>query len=405
VSAPKILFIDDEPRVLSALKRVLFGRFDIDITTQPDAALRLLRDRGPYAIVVSDMRMPNVDGLQFLAQAQRISPDTVRIMLTGDAEQSTAARAVNEVSVFRFLTKPCSADDLAVALQAGLDHHLHLRAERALLEQTLKAAVRVLVEILALIDPAEFGRSMRLRDQAASLARACGVQSTWEIEIAAMLARLGAVTVPAHVREKLAAGEPLDEGERRMLERVPDVGHRLLRRIPRLEVVAEIVRNQSARFDAPRSGEEAADVPFAARILAALAELLRLEDSGQTTSHALAALRSDPARWDPEVLRAMETWLSTRPESDPAHRARLTQVSLDALRPGWVLAEPIQTVDGLVLIAAGQEISMLALERIRNHARAATIREPISVIAMPLFFETSDEAAPATADAHAQPSS
>ena len=89
--------------------------FDISVSVGPLAALELIQAEGPFAVVLSDMRMPEMNGVEFLKRVREESPNTVRMMLTGFAELSTTIQAVNEGHIFRFLAKPCSAEDMSAA--------------------------------------------------------------------------------------------------------------------------------------------------------------------------------------------------------------------------------------------------------------------------------------------------
>ena len=115
-----------------------------------------------------------MDGVQFLQEAQRVAPDSVRIMLTGNADQQTAAGAVNEGRIFRFLNKPCTPEDLGHALTAGLEQYRLITAEKELLEKTLGGTIKMLMEILATVDPDLFGRAQALRLNMRALADALG---------------------------------------------------------------------------------------------------------------------------------------------------------------------------------------------------------------------------------------
>src|SRR5579863_6628829 len=112
----KILLVDDEAAILEGYQRLLRRDFRIDVARGGKSTLASLESSGPYAVVVSDMRMPEMDGAQLLAKVKVLSPDTVRVMLTGNADIQTAVSAVNEGSIFRFLTKPCTKETLAKAL-------------------------------------------------------------------------------------------------------------------------------------------------------------------------------------------------------------------------------------------------------------------------------------------------
>jgi len=117
--AEKILLVDDDTNVLDGYRRSLGREFFLETALGGVQALELATDRGPYAVVVSDMRMPGMDGIQLLSKIKALSPDTSRIMLTGNIDIDTAVNAINEGSIFRFLTKPCSREAMAKALTAA----------------------------------------------------------------------------------------------------------------------------------------------------------------------------------------------------------------------------------------------------------------------------------------------
>ena len=125
----QILCVDDDALVLKGYQRAL-RRFSLDVALGPEQALAAIVRRGPYAVVVSDMRMPHMNGLTLLAEIRKLAPDTVPMMLTGDADQQAARAAVQQGRVFRFLTKPCPPDALANALEDGLEQYRLIVAQR-----------------------------------------------------------------------------------------------------------------------------------------------------------------------------------------------------------------------------------------------------------------------------------
>ena len=165
---PRVLFVDDEENVLHGLARLVRGFVQPELVTSPLTAAGLLEQSahngaGPYAAIVSDMRMPEMDGAALLKHARTVSPETTRLLLTGFADMQSAMSAVNEGNIFRFLTKPCSADDLSAALTAALEQHQLVVDRRELLDKTLRGAVEALVETLAMAEPVAFARASRLR--------------------------------------------------------------------------------------------------------------------------------------------------------------------------------------------------------------------------------------------------
>ena len=117
----KILMVDDEDAVLVGYQRMFRNEFQIETAPGGAAALAALEATGPYAVVVSDMRMPEMDGAKFLTKVKVFAPDTIRIMLTGDADVRSAVTAVNEGSIFRFLTKALQQRHASQGLDCGID--------------------------------------------------------------------------------------------------------------------------------------------------------------------------------------------------------------------------------------------------------------------------------------------
>lgn len=154
----RILLVDDEPGLLSGLRRRLRGQYAVDVAGSGMEALARVREQGPYAVVVSDMRMPGMDGAELLEQVARHAPDTVRIMLTGNSDQQTAVDAVNRGRVFRFLNKPCPPGALELALDEGLAAYRNSHAQHRAYAEAL-ARARTLSERLS-----HHGRHDRLTD-------------------------------------------------------------------------------------------------------------------------------------------------------------------------------------------------------------------------------------------------
>jgi DNA-binding NtrC family response regulator len=116
----RILFVDDEECVLDGLKRMLHGEFEVETALSGTKGLATIHLFGPFAVVVSDMRMPVLDGAEFLARVRELSPHSVRMLLTGHNDLTRAIAAVNEGQIFRYLTKPCSKEEMVSAIRLGL---------------------------------------------------------------------------------------------------------------------------------------------------------------------------------------------------------------------------------------------------------------------------------------------
>ncbi|MCG8449556.1 MAG: response regulator [Pirellulales bacterium] len=133
---PKILFVDDEANILSALAREFHKRFDVQIALSVVEGLNALEQSGPFAVVVSDLQMPKMTGIQFLGEVKKRAPETVRIMLTGQASEQLAVDAVDEGHIFRFHTKPCAFPDLLESIEEGVEEY-----QRQVWQSSKKAAI------------------------------------------------------------------------------------------------------------------------------------------------------------------------------------------------------------------------------------------------------------------------
>jgi signal transduction histidine kinase len=137
-NSERILLVDDDQNLLDACQRQMRKRFLLDTCCGPEAGLTAIDQGGRYAVVVSDMRMPSMDGVQFLTQVKNRLPDSVRLMLTGHPDMQTAVDAVNHGNIFRFLAKPCPPDLLAGAIEAALEQYRLVRSRTELLELKLR---------------------------------------------------------------------------------------------------------------------------------------------------------------------------------------------------------------------------------------------------------------------------
>jgi response regulator RpfG family c-di-GMP phosphodiesterase len=144
------------------------------------------------AVIMSDMRMPGMDGATFLARARQVAPDAVRMLLTGQADVDAAAAAINEGQIFRFLTKPCPPPMLLAAFASAVEQHELITAERVLLEQTLHGSIKTLTDVLALVSPTSFGRATRIKQLVSDLAERLAIRERWQVEVAAMYRSLAA---------------------------------------------------------------------------------------------------------------------------------------------------------------------------------------------------------------------
>ncbi|HDS29769.1 MAG TPA: response regulator [Firmicutes bacterium] len=373
----KILLVDDEPNVLQAFERNLRKKFEISTAKGGPEGLETMKNSGPYAVVVSDLQMPGMDGIQFLTRVREANPETVRMMLTGNANLDSAIEAVNEGNVFRFMTKPCPPETLEKVIEAGMEQYRLVMAEKELLEQTLKGSVKVLTDIMSLSSPAAFGRATRVRGIMKKLAIMMKVENVWEFELAGMLSQTGCITLPTNVVEKIYRGDPLTALETRMFNAHPKIGYDLISNIPRLRNVADMILYQEKHYNGdgiPMDDVRGEDIPLGARALHVVLNYDTRIWSGKTGREALKDIREKYDYFDPSIIKALEEVVKTEASY------KIQSISIWELVTEMVLAEDVRTTGGLLLIAKGQSVTESLKERLHNFAHVGEAPEHVRVL-------------------------
>lgn len=379
----KILFVDDEANVLDAIKRQLRKEYTVSTALGGARGLKTIAEEGPFAVIISDMQMPEMNGIQFLRAAKQLAPDSVRLMLTGNADQKTAVNAVNEGNVFSFLTKPCPPIEMIRALTLAVEQYHLIKAERELLEGTLNGSVKLLMDLMSMVAPDIFGRTLAIRDAAKLMAKEMLIDDTWNLELASMLCNLASVTLPPETLNNLDTGKALTDEEKKMILRLPEASKNLISNIPRLEKVSEIVYYHQKHFNGagfPQDDVAGDAIPVESRILKVLCDLEQLKAKGMDQDDAIAELTpQQEILYDPNIFKMAAVSLSAADYSQDS--ATALTVSLTGLRPGHVLITNVETVDGRLLFATGLKLTSTIIERLINYNCINKIKEPIKVFA------------------------
>jgi len=348
----KVLFVDDEPAALAGLKLTLAKLYDVRVASSGQLGLDALKHEPDIAVVISDMRMPEMDGAEFLAKVREQTPDAVRMLLTGHADMDAAARAVNDGRVFRFLTKPCDSHAMRDAMAAAVQMHQLITAEKVLLQKTLVGSVKAVVNVLGLTNPEALGRAMRIKNKAGIAAQSLSSQDRWGVEFAALFSQIAAASLPEETVTKLYRGAQLSSAENAQLMAAIEAIKGVLAEVPRLEPVTNILGELMELARRPIKGEQVevrAEQP--AKLLHAVIDLEALESSGQSPRQALTNMRKREAVYGSTTLGALAELVEATSDVDVA-----------AYRPadlavGMVLAEDLRTTDGLLLLPRGFELT------------------------------------------------
>ena len=373
----KILFVDDESAILQGYTRLFRNEFEIDTSVTGKGALIAIETKGPYAVVVSDMQMPEMSGVEVLRKVKEIAPDSIRIILTGHADLSAAIAAVNDGSVFRFLTKPCSKETLGKTLSAALIQYRLVRAERELLEHTLKGSIEVLSEVLSIVNPAAFSRAMRLKRYMKHVVAMMKLPRPWRFEVAAMMSQLGCVVLAPETIEAVFAGRELSPDEQARYASHPDVARNLLENIPRMEPIAWMIahQNRPTSVDSDITDREMADMRLGADLLQVIIAFDDLLRKGRSRVEAANQVMKQYRHVDQKVVFSL---IELDPERE---EAKGEPCAIEKLSAGMTLAKNVYSKTGALVVTEGQQLTSTVILKLKNLLVAGDVESTVFIVA------------------------
>jgi CheY-like chemotaxis protein len=341
----RVLCVDDDPQLLAGLARGLRRHFPVTTAEGGKEALTLLRKDRNFAVIVSDMRMPDMNGAEFFAEAKLLVPDAVRVLLTGQADLPAVVAAINEGRIYRFLTKPIEREAMIQAVNAAMAHHELLKSERANTREANRVSLNWVESTLAFAGPELWGKATRARTLGRAMAQALDLGDPLAVETAALLAVTGLALAPrperAAVRTALTTlvgdGEAL-AGARALVEELlaeadgppPQVATRVLRAA--LDVEAAPQETLCAKVDA-------------------------LEKAGKLEARLATVLRD------------------LVPQLEPSDTL---QVPTHELEPGMRLTRPLRDSNGVVVVPAG--VTMTPLVKLRLKGKEVEAQSTIAQV-------------------------
>ncbi len=414
VQSATILCVDDEPGILSALRRLFRAKgFQVQIAEGGKAGLALLETQ-PFDLVISDMRMPEMDGAAFLEQVRLRWPDSMRLLLTGYADITSVMAAINKGEIYRYIAKPWDDNDILLIVRSALQHRLMVLEQarlQALIKQqnaelkTLNASLEVKVQertkdlqqavdrlksnfvtsikvFTSLIEMRHkdlAGHSRRVADLAKRLALQMGLDNkqAQEIFVAALLHEIGKVGFPDEL-----INTPVVMLNTRQLEefrKYPERAEAALMPLEELKGAVQIILNHLERWDGagyPRhiAGEA---IPVGARILSVASDYDGLQigllaqrklEPGQAQDVILQGARR---RYDPTVVDALMVLCGARPKTQ-VRQDRWVEVTVSSigLKPGMKLSRDLITPSGLLMLTAGHALDESVIKKIVDFERS-----------------------------------
>ena len=371
----KVLFVDDNVNLLAGIKRQFRKRYDTYTAEGGQAGLDAIQKHGPFAVIVCDMKMPDMNGIQFFTHAQRLAPATIRIMLTGNADLETAMHAVNEGNIFRFLMKPCEKATIEWAVDSGIEYYDLKKVEKELLEKTLQGCVHALTDMLSLTNPLAFSQASRVSGYVKRMVTHMSLKNQWMYELASSLSQIGCISVPRDTLERVFAGGDLTKDEKEMYERHPIVGRELVCAIPRLEIVGEIIGSQLSWTggSSVTNIEDRTVVDIGSEILSVILEFDNMLCRGISKNQAITDLKKSKPHISEEVVKALK--IIEVADSDIQTR----MVKIHDLTNEMVIAEDLFSRQGTLIASQGQELNHTVRTLLANYVLRKEIDEEIRV--------------------------
>jgi len=380
-----ILVVDDTPDNVLLLMGLLKGIFRVKVASNGAKALEVARSEDPPDLILLDVMMPDMDGYEVCRclKANASTHDIPILFLTAKGQPKDEARGF-AVGGADYITKPFSPALVLARIRTHLEQRRLLSVEKSLLEKTLKGALTVILEMIASADSRASEWNQQLVELTEQVARNMGMREPWMVGLAAALSRIGTFTVPVHVLAKVKAKMILNSDERKAYGRVPEVGYRLLKAIPRLENVAEMVYYSQKNFNGggfPADDRKGDGIPMGARILRVCLDFMTNGTAHKTPSQRVEEMLCNLTFYDPEVVfalkRAVDEGFFSTGESEGDAETR--KIAIKDLMEGHVLDDSIETIDGQVLLRQGTVLRASHLEKLANFAMTGAIKGPFAV--------------------------
>ena len=410
-----ILIVDDEEIILAALQETLRRANYQSVTfTDPRAAVAELKKR-QFSVVITDQTMPELSGLELLAEARKVQPYATRILITAVLSLDTVIDAINKGEIFRFIVKPwlreeflatvqnavqryellCqnarlqdttqSMNEQLVELNRSLEQQVKLVAQQnqqlgkmnAALEQNLLRSMELCVHTMQTFYPSLGNQTRRVSEICKSIAQILELspEDRRVLESSALLHDIGLVGVQRHIIRKWHEDhEPLSPAEKALIEQHPILGQELAAFSSGLDKVGEVIRAHHECYDGSGYPDQRAaeNIPWLARVLAVV---VAYASSPLNSSNAVEKIKLGAgSKFDPEAVRVFLRALTVAPIS-----RKEREVTLGDLRPGMILARGIYTANGLLLVPEGQKLNATYIEKLVNHNRVQPIAQSLLV--------------------------
>jgi response regulator RpfG family c-di-GMP phosphodiesterase len=379
---PQILVVEDEGIVAADIQdRLISLGYDVPATVASgEEAILKIPHLSPDLVLMDIVLQGEKDGIE-IAEEIRQRFEIPVVFLTAHADDSTLKRA-KVAEPFAYILKPFEEKELQTALEMALYKHKVERErarlvidEKQRLTRTVEASIKTLTKVLSVADPSSYQFGQKVQEYMHRCTESLKLEQAEELEYAALLCRIGFVTVPPILVQKLRSGITLQAADKDVIIRIPEAGRNLLAGYPSLESVGKIVYYQNKNFNGtgfPADGVGGVNIPFGARLLKILIDFVENEALENSKHRALEKMKGTPGQYDPKLLEDVTVAVSTGPKKGRA-------IPLKDLAVDQVLVEPIETNDGVLVLNAGNKVTPWMLKKLSNFVQLSGVREPIYV--------------------------
>lgn len=412
----KLLILDDEREILNALKRVFFRDYEVSCFEEGNEALAAMSEK-EFAVIISDMRMPHMDGATFLAKAKELSPGSKRILLTGYSDMESTVKAVNDGAIFSYVNKPWDNNEIKVLVRNAaesyilqkeneqlneelsnanfslsaknqlLDQKVQQRSEALLLSnERLKTSIGKQRELFNhLLDMVEAiieasigsceGHNKRIASHAKLLCQSMGLEKSviTQIYFATLMSDIGKITLPAEILQ--TPEEQLSQEQKVVLQNSVLKGAEILQNIPNLKTVATLVRHQYEKFNGQGVPDHLSgdNIPLGSRIIKVLSDydnmlIGRKFKNRKSPAEAASLLKSEANKeYDPLVVQSYLRLLEKLPKLETLDADYC--LTIEQLEPGMTLAHDVVNKAGGTMLTKGTQLTDSSIEKLKQYQK------------------------------------
>ena len=351
VKKTKILMIDDDIRVLNGYKRVLGREFDIKMAHDPVIGLKILKSEEDIAVIISDYMMPKVDGNLLFEVAKEISPHTIRIMLSGNADLTTAVDAINKSSVYKLLIKPFPANELKKIIFEAIKVYNKNIESKDILDDTFLVASSIIKNLVAMLSPRDGFYVNNITYMTKIIVNNMNYIQPKKIIIASYLSQLGFINLPTEIKSKIYYKKQLKNNEVKVIEEHPNFAKKIILKKAFLMDIANGISFQNKTFVQVSSIKDklTADIAMVLRVAVDYTIDLIYYDSDK---RALRELKRNFMLYDPKILKVLEVYVTSLDDD-----YNIVEISPMDVKDGMIIARDFFNASNELLITKGSVVT------------------------------------------------